>query len=87
MFKSKNLKEIEDTCTSFNNVSIQDAFAYPHDCFGDVTLLDLKEAEKAITKLFNPSEPFCLFVSNIEDAIDIAEAEIINKALTNIIKA
>ena len=44
---------------------------------------------------FNPNKPFGLFISNIEEAIDIAKAagcpftqqQIINKALTNIVKA
>ena len=57
--------------------------------------LDLEEAEKAMNEPFNPGEPFSLFISTIEDAIDIAKAakcpftqqEIINKALNNIIKA
>ena len=56
--------------------------------------LDLEEAEKAMNELFNPGKPFGLFISTIEDAIDIAKAakcpftqqQIINKALNNIIK-
>jgi len=94
-FESKYLEEIEDTYTGFNNISIQDIFAYLYDRFGDVTPLELEEAEKAMIEPFNPNEPFGSFVSNIEEAIDIAEAagcpfiqqQIINKALTNIVKA
>ena len=44
---------------------------------------------------FNPNEPFGSFISNIKEAIDIAEVagclftqqQIINKALTNVVKA
>ena len=94
-FEAKNLKEIEDTCTGFNNISTQDILAYLFDRFGDVTPLELEEAEKSMNEPFNPNEPFGLFVSNIEEAVDIAEAagcpfapqQIINKALTNVAKA
>jgi len=63
--------------------------------FGDVTPVELEEAEKSMSEPFNPNEPFGLFVSNIEEAIDIAEIagcpftqqQIINKALTNKVKA
>ena len=47
---------------------------YLCDHFGDVTPLDLEEAEKAMNEPFNPGEPFSLFISIIEDAINIAEA-------------
>ena len=95
VFEAKNLKEIEDNYTGFNNISIQDIFKHLFDRFGDVTPLDLEEAEKSMNEPFNPNEPFGLFISNIEDAVDIAEAancpftqqQIINKALTNIVKA
>ena len=94
-FKAKNFKEIEDTYTGFNNINIQDIFTYLFDRFGDVTPLELEEAEKSMNEPFNPNEPFGLFVSNIEEAVDIAEAagcpytpqQIISKALTNVVKA
>ena len=94
MFDSKNLKEIEDTYTGFNNISIQDMFTYLCDRFGEVTPLELEEAEKSMNKPFILNEPFSLFVSNIEEVVDIAEVigflfkqeQIINKVLTNIAK-
>ena len=95
VFELKNLKEIEDNYTGFNNISIQDIFIYLFDRYGEVTPIKLEEAEKALNKSFDPSEPFGLFICTIEDAVDVAEAakypftpqQIINKALTNIIKA
>ena len=94
-FEDKNLKEIEDTYTGFNNVTIQDIFTYLYDRFGDVTPTELEEAEKTLNEPFNPNEPFGLFICTIEDAVDIAEAagcpftpqQAMNKALTNIMKA
>ena len=94
-FEDKNLKEIEDTYTGYNNITIQDIFAYLYDRFGDVTPTELEEAEKTLNEPFNPNEPFGLFICTIEDAVDIAEAagcpftpqQVMNKALTNIMKA
>ena len=94
-FDDKLLKEIEDTYTGYNNVSIQEILQYLYDRFGEVTPSELEEAEKELSQPFEPFEPFGVFISKIEDAIDIAEAancpfttqQIINKALTSIIKA
>ena len=94
-FEDKLLKEIEDTYTGYNNVSIQEILQYLYDRFGEVTPSELEEAEKELSQPFEPFEPFGVFISKIEDAIDIAEAancpfttqQIINKALTSIIKA
>ena len=95
VYEPKHLKEIEDTYTGFNNISIQDIITYLFDRFGDVTPNELEDAEKVLNEPFNPNEPFGIYACTIEDAVDVAEAagcpftteQIINKALNNILKA
>jgi len=94
-FEDKLLKEIEDTYTGFNNVSIPEILRYLYDRFGEVTPAELEEAEQKLSQPFEPFEPFGVFICRIEDAVDIAEAahcpfttqQILNKTLTSIIKA
>ena len=88
------MKELEDTYTSFNNISIQDIFMYLYDRFREVTPTELEEAEKSLNDPFDLHEPFGLFICKIEDTVDIAEAanclftpqQIIIKALNIILK-
>lgn len=94
-FEDKLLKEKEDTCTGFNNVSIQEIIQCLYDRFGEVAPSELEQAEQDLNQPFAPSEPFGAFICKIEDAVDLAEAancpfttqQIINKALTSIIKS
>ena len=51
IFEVKNLKEIEDTCTRYNNITIQDIFTYLHDHFRDTILIELEKAEKTLMNL------------------------------------
>lgn len=89
VFEAKNLKEIEDAHTGFNNISIQGIFTCLRNRFGEVAPVELEEAEKSL------NEPFGVFACTIEDAVDAAKAagcpfapqQITNKALTNILKA
>ena len=52
VFEAKNLKEIEDTCTGFNNISIQSILQYLRDRHGEVTPSELEQAEKDLNQQF-----------------------------------
>ena len=74
IYEDRHLKEIEDTYTGFNNITIQEIFQYLYDWFSEVTPAELEDAENELSKPFEPFEPFGVFICKIEDAMDIAEA-------------
>ena len=94
-FEAKHLEELHDTCTGYNNVSIQDIFAYLYDKYGDLDEADIENLDKQLAEPFDSSEPFGTFIKRIEDIMEIAEAagcaytpaQITSKAFNLICKA
>lgn len=73
-FNQDYLEELNDTCAGYNNKSIQDIITYLYENHGDVTPLQLEEAEKAVSEAFDINEPFGSCARRIEDAMDVATA-------------
>ena len=46
-----------------------------HDSFGKVSHLELEDTEKTFNATLDVSEPFGTFIKDVEEAMDLAEAE------------
>ena len=65
---------MHNTCTGYNNVTIQEILEYLHTNYGDLDEADLEQTELKFSSPFDSNEPFRIFIDKIEDCIDLAEA-------------
>ena len=91
----KYIADLHETYTGYNNVSIQDLFDYLYTNYGDLDEGDLATIEESMNLPYDPMEPFSVFITRIEDGMDLAEAtgapysenQIVKKAVNLIVKA
>ena len=74
---------------------MQDILEYLYKNYSNLDEGDLEKIDENINLPYDPSEPFSVFITRIEDGVDLAEAagalyntsQIIEKALDLIVKA
>lgn len=57
-FEEKYLREKNDTCTGYDNHSIQDILQYLYDIYGELDEVDIESLDEKLATLFDPTEPF-----------------------------
>ena len=94
-FDETFIEELKHPYTGYNNISIPDIFTFLHKTYGNITSIDLEDNEKRMTKPYKEDLPFGVFVKQIEDAVEYAEAggepftneQVVSKAYNLLIKS
>ena len=94
-FDETYIEELKQPHTGYNNISIQNIFSFLYRTYGKITTIDLELNDKRMNTPYNGELPFGVFVKQIEDAVEMADAgeepytskQIVNKAYNLLLKS
>ena len=94
-FDETYIEELKNTYTGYNNVLIQNMLDFLYKTYGQITSIDLETNENKMSKPYNEDLPFSVFIKQIDDGVEFAEAggvdftakQIVSKAYNILLKS
>ena len=72
--RKENIADLYNSCTGYNNLTIQEILEYLYGNYGDLDKADFEQVELEMSSPFDLNDPFRIFISKIEDCVNLAKA-------------